>query len=286
MQYPDLSRFLSKGLSRLAPGPVGVLLMEDFTETNSTIRHHRGLGLANLLVCGPENLSISRELADHVHHVICDTTADGALGAIINPLIAALAGRWMFYGYNAEYLFYPFCESRSVGEVTAFASEERRESILTYVIDLYADDLAGSPDGVSLKGAHLDRAGYYAHSRHRDGQVMERQLDMFGGLRWRFEEHVPWERRKIDRIGLFRAKKGLELREDHTFTEEEYNTYSCPWHHNLTAAICSFRVAKALKRNPGSTFDIPTFRWHNSTRFEWHSRQLLDLGLMEPGQWF
>ena len=28
------------------------------------------------------------------------------------------------------------------------------------------------------------------------------------------------------------------------------------------------------------------FTWHNSTRFEWHSRQLLDLGLMEPGQWF
>ena len=47
-----------------------------------------------------------------------------------------------------------------------------------------------------------------------------------------------------------------------------------------------FRTAKALKRNPGSTFDIHTFRWHNSTPFQWHSRQLLDLGLMEPGQWF
>jgi hypothetical protein len=26
--------------------------------------------------------------------------------------------------------------------------------------------------------------------------------------------------------------------------------------------------------------------WHNSAPFEWHSQQLLDLGLMEPGQWF
>jgi hypothetical protein len=41
-----------------------------------------------------------------------------------------------------------------------------------------------------------------------------------------------------------------------------------------------------LKRNPGSSFDIQTFKWHNSAPFEWHSRQLLDLGLMEPGQWF
>jgi len=79
---------------------------------------------------------------------------------------------------------------------------------------------------------------------------------------------------------------GLRLRADHRFSDEEYNTYACPWHNNLTAAIASFRTAKALKRNPGSTFDIHTFRWHNSTPFEWTSTQLLDMGLMEPGQWF
>ena len=97
---------------------------------------------------------------------------------------------------------------------------------------------------------------------------------------------MPATRRKIDRIPLFRAKKGLRLRWDHTFNDEEYNTYACPWHHNITAAICSFRTAKALKTNPGSTYDIDSFKWHNSAAFEWHSRQLLDLGLMEPGQWF
>jgi hypothetical protein len=107
----------------------------------------------------------------------------------------------------------------------------------------------------------------------------------FGGVRWRFEEHIPEQRRKIDRISLFRAKSGLELRTDHTLNYEEYNTYACPWHNNITAVVASFRTAKALKRNPGSSFDIPTFQWRNSVRFEWHSQQLLDLGLMEPGQW-
>jgi hypothetical protein len=48
----------------------------------------------------------------------------------------------------------------------------------------------------------------------------------------------------------------------------------------------SFRTAKALRSNAGSMFDIRDFRWHNSVRFEWHSQQLMDLGLMEPGQWF
>ena len=63
-------------------------------------------------------------------------------------------------------------------------------------------------------------------------------------------------RGRIDRIALFRAKPGLHLRPDHTFDDEEYNTYACPWHHNLTAAVLSFRTAKALKSNPGSTYAI------------------------------
>jgi len=41
-----------------------------------------------------------------------------------------------------------------------------------------------------------------------------------------------------------------------------------------------------LKQNPGSIFDIPTLKWHNSAAFEWQSRQLLNLELMELGHWF
>jgi hypothetical protein len=224
-----------------------------------------------------------------VQRVDYDATAAGAVEAAVNAVIAAAPGQWIYYCFNAEYLFFPFCETRSVGEMLAFHAEERRDAMLTYVVDLYADDLGRFPDAVSLDHAHLDRSGYYALARkdpQNVDQPKERQLDFFGGLRWRFEEHIPQDRRKIDRIGLFRAKPGLRLRSNHTLTDEEYNTYACPWHHNLTAAICSFRTAKALKTNPGSTFDIDTFKWHNSAPFEWHSRQLLDLGLMEPGQWF
>ena len=72
----------------------------------------------------------------------------------------------------------------------------------------------------------------------------------------------------------------------HRFNIEEYNTYSCPWHHNLTAAIPSFRVAKALASNPGSRQSIRDFTWRNSEAFLWNSQQLMELGLMEPGQWF
>ena len=180
-------------------------------------------------------------------------------------------------------------KTRNIREMLAFHTEERRNALLSYVVDLYADDLDQFPNAVSLDHAHLDKSGYYALGRPdpaNHNHPKDRQLDFYGGLRWRFEEHVPWTRRKIDRVSLFRARPGLELRGDFTFDDEEYNTFACPWHNNLTAAVCSFRTAKALKSNPGSRYDIRDFRWHNSAPFQWHSQQLMNLGLMEPGQWF
>ncbi|MEM7489578.1 MAG: hypothetical protein AAF390_10700, partial [Pseudomonadota bacterium] len=136
--------------------------------------------------------------------------------------------------------------------------------------------------------AWLDESGYYALARWDDdaGAALDRQLDFFGGLRWRFEEHVPWEKRRIDRVALFRAEKGLRLLPGHVLSEPEMNTYACPWHHSMTASIASFRAAKALATNPGSRAAIPGFRWDGSIPFEWRAQQLMDLGLMEPGQWF
>ncbi len=282
MQHANVSAYLSRPL---APGPVAILLMEDYCETDSTLRHHLRLGFPNIVALAPSDLEIAPDLAENIDLVPHDFARDNPFETL-NRMIPALEGHWVYYGFNAEYLFYPFSETRSIGELTRFVSEERRDSILTYAIDLYAEDLGENSNGVSLQTAHLDQAGYYAHARWREGQRQERQLDMFGGLRWRFEEHIPWERRKIDRIGLFLAQKGLKLRPDHTFNIEEYNTYACKWHHNVTAAICSFRVAKSLRTNPGSAAEIDQFTWGNSRKFTWDSHQLMELGLMEPGQWF
>ncbi len=289
MHYHSLDAFLQNGRATLSKGPIALIMVEDDVEVATTLRHHHQTGFKTVVAFMPPVFDLPKDLETVVHRVDYDVTAEGAVEHAINKIIAAARGQWIYYCFNAEYLFFPFCETRSVGEMLAFHTEERRDAMLTYVVDLYADDLASFPDAVSLDSAHLDRSGYYALARKdadNHNHPKERQLDFFGGLRWRFEEHVPETRRKIDRISLFRAKEGLTLNSDHTMSDEEYNTYACPWHHNLTAAICSFRTAKALKSNPGSKFDIQTFTWHNSAPFEWHSRQLLDLGLMEPGQWF
>jgi hypothetical protein len=289
MDYKSLDAFLTKSRGALAKGPVALVFAEDPVELTSTVRHHLELGFPTLLLIGIETEELPEGLAEKIHRIRYDIHADSAVPKAVNRLIAAAPGSWFYYCYNAEYLFFPFCETRNIREMLAFHAEERRDAMLTYVVDLYAGDLSRHPDAVSLEEALLDRSGYYALGRPdplNHNHPKERQLDFFGGLRWRFEEHVPPARRRIDRIALFRAQPGLELGDNHSFNIEEYNTYACPWHNNITAAICSFRTAKALKHNPGSTYDIPDFRWHNSTAFHWRSEQLMDLGLMEPGQWF
>ncbi len=286
--FPSLDAFLSEARSVCGKGPVAVILVEDETEVASTLRHHLDCQFKVVIALIPDAFALPDDVAAKIVRVNHAITRPDVAQEALNQIIAIAPGLWMYYCYNGEYLFYPFCETRSVGEMLAFHAEERRNAMLCYVVDLYADDLSKAPNAVSLERAHLDRTGYYALARPdpSTGQPKDRQLNFYGGLRWRYEEYIPEVSRKIDRIALFWTKPGLKLRADHTFNDEEYNTFACPWHNNLTAAICSFRTAKALKSNPGSTFDIDSFKWHNTTTFEWHSRQLLDLGLIEPGQWF
>lgn len=284
----DLKRL---GRGALGKGPVAILIAEDEVELKATATHLLNLRFGKLVLLAPEGMQAADEIAsdkgDTVVLVRHPTRQPGTAADAVNTVIPLAPGTWLHYCFNGEFLFFPFSETRSIREACAFAEEERRYSILTYVIDLYAADLTAHPGAVCRDTAHLDRAGYYAETRRNgDGDVMERQLNFFGGLRWRFEEHVPKDKRRIDRTGLFRAERGLKLLDDHRLSNEELNTYACPWHNSMTAAICSFRVAKALRSNPGSRHDIDSFLWHRSEKFDWTAQQLMDLGLMEPGQWF
>ena len=289
MQYKSVTAFLDKERDSLGKGPIAIIMAEDHVEVESTLLHHLAIGFRKVLLLSNREIALSASVAAQITRIDFETYQRNAMQRAVNQMIAAAPGAWLYYGFNAEYLFHPFCESRNIRELLAFHTEERRDALLSYVIDLYADDLEKHPSAVSLENAMLDRSGYYALGRPdaaNHNHPRERQLDFFGGLRWRFEEHVSPTRRKIDRIALFRAKPGLQLRPDFTFSDEEYNTYACPWHHNITTAVVSFRTAKALKSNPGSRYDIHDFKWYNSIKFQWNSQQLMDLGLMEPGQWF
>ena len=287
MRFDSLRTLTSGGVLNQAKGPVAAIIAEDEVEVESTVRHHAEKGFRTILLFAPAELELDDAVAAEVTRTDFPTLSPDAAPTIVNALVPVLPrATWLYYCYNAEYLFYPFSETRSVGEMLTFHAEERRSSMLTYVIDLYAGDLGSAGNAVALRDAWFDEAGYYARARDGADGPKERQLDFHGGLRWRFEEHIDEARLRIDRIGIVRTAPGIKLLSDHTWSEEELNTYSCPWHHNLTAAIMSFRTAKALRTNPSSRRAIDTFRWRNSAAFEWRSQQLLDLGFMETGQWF
>lgn len=288
VRFTTIDKATADPAIREAKGPVAVIIAEDDVEIDTTIRHHGFAGFCTIILVAPTEVTLGEDVDEMVIRIDHPTRMADATEVVVNAIAATLPEKtWLYYCYNAEYLFYPYAESRTIGEMLVFHGEERRSAMLTYVIDVYAGDLRDAKDAVSLEDAHLDRSGYYAQARYAaDGQQRDRQLDFHGGLRWRFEEHIADARRRIDRIAIVRTQKGVRLRADHTWSDEEFNTFACPWHNNITAAIVSFRTAKALRTNPSSRFDIDTFRWHNSTEFEWHSQQLLELGLMEPGQWF
>ena len=289
MRYSSIADLLGRVAARLVPGPTAIVMAEDEVEIDSTLAHLLKLGFRDVVLLVPEGLEPTGAGLERVHVVTHDVFAEAALPEAVNRMMDSLSGAWLHCCYNAEYLLFPFYETRRIRELLTFHAEERREAMLTYVIDLYAGDLQAAPNAVSLDDAWLDRSGYYALPRKdpaKGWEPKERQMDYFGGLRWRFEEHVPWARRKLDRVSLFRARVGLRMAADFTLNDDEMNTAQCAWHHNLTAAVCSFRTAKALRSNPGSRSEIGSFRWRNSERFRWDSQQLMDLGLIEPGQWF
>ncbi|MCK0096496.1 hypothetical protein MWU60_13010 [Yoonia sp. F2084L] len=287
MHYPSLSALINETKRSLSKGPIALILIEDETEVASTITHHVNAGFAHLIVFCAATHPLPADLPENLHRVDFDVSAEDALQVIANTLIKALPDQWFYYCYNTEYLFFPFCEYRSVGEMLGFMQEERRHTVMASMVDLYAKDLNAHPNAVDHASAHFDKSGYYALAREdAEGAALERQVNIFGGLRWRFEEHIPKSRQRTDRVAFFRTQPGLQMLPDRSFNMAEYNTYSCPWHNNLSAAICSFRTAKALRRNPGSRAVIDTFHWPQSEPFSWQSQQLLDLGLMEPGQWF
>lgn len=287
MHYPDLSSLIADRKRALAHGPIALLLAEDDAALAQTIAYHSAMGFAAVIVfCAPA-LVLPAQGDTPLHRVDHDLGAPDALPKVINAISAAAAGQWIYYGYNAEFLMFPFCEYRNVIEMLRFVTEERRRSVQCCLVDLYPDDLTRAPDGVDLDNAHFDGAGYFATARYAPAQGhLERQVDIYGGLRWRFEQFIPYPRRRLDRGALFLADRGVQVGADGLFNIAEYNTYACPWHHNLTAAVCSFRAAKALRRNPDSRAAIDRMTWAQSRKFTWRSQQLMDHGLMEPGQWF
>lgn len=278
MTPPTIAAFLG-GLRRapLRPGVVTVLAATDGWLAEATLAHLGRLGTGPVLVLGP---GAAGRGVPGVRHIACALDTPAAVAAALNALIDGLAGRWIAWCQNAEFLFYPFCETRTLDDLATFLGEERRRVLFSYALDLYAPRLPGADEDPTALGLMFDGAGYHAFPQ------ADQRLDLYGGLGWRFEELMPADQQPLGRPALFLAERGVHLTRALMFTTPDHGTVACPWHHNPTGAVMSLRRARLLMAHPGYPPLADRLVWRHSVPFDWTSRQLLDRGLIEPGQWF
>lgn len=284
-----LDRFSTARAPLPGNGPVAVVICEDHADIAATLDHLAGLGCGTLAVFAPAIPADAAPPGPESLLILCRTAVPGAMPACVNAVIARAPGRWVHFCYNGEFLFHPFSETRGLPELLRFVEGERRAAVAGVTVDLYpADPAAGIVRaGIGPGAAHFDAAGYFARDRiGPDGAKLERQPEILGGLRWRMAEHFPPDRRSLDRVALFRARRGLRMDAAGHLSDPELNTRSAPWHRSVTAAVASTRVARALLGAPAARDGIDGFLWRHAQQFEWRAQQLMEAGLMEPGQWF
>ena len=276
MQFDTIEAMIA-ARPALPGGGIAVLLCETRMQVQCSAERLAAQGAGVIIAIG--DAPDLRDLGIPVVR-IAEVPPQSRAWSLLNLLIDAFSGRWILWQWNGEYFVFPFGETRTLSDLVAFLSDERRKMIFTYAFDLYADDLPagdGRPEDVPL---HFDRIGYHAFPRE------EKVLRLFGGLGWRFAEYAPREMGQIGRTSLLRAEKGVWIDRKYLFQDPDYASVQCKWHHNPTAAMMSLRRARRIMAHPEFHEVRGKLLWEGSEPFEWSSRQLLELGMIEPGQWF
>jgi len=263
-------------IAGLGPGVIGILLCDSQRHVAASARRMADQGVGAIIAVGrTETLP---ELDIPVVHIADPLQGDTARD-VLNALFASLTGRWVLWLWNGEFLYFPFGETRSLDDLTEFLNNERRKGFYAYAIDLYAPSMPedGAPADWDLS---FDRIGYHAFPRP------DQQLRLYGGLGWRFEELTPPAMQPLGRTALLKVAPGVQLDREMLFGQTEYDSVSCPWHHSTTGAVMTMRRAHRILAHPNFPPVADNLMWLGSVRFQGTSRQLLELGMIEPGQWF
>lgn len=275
MQF-QTARDFARARPKLPTGVAGVVLADTQRHAQASVSHLVERGAGAIVVIGDAG-----PLETDGCPLIRIAEKPGAQAQrLLSEVLDALAGRWVAWLWAGEFLFYPFAETRSLPELAAFLADERRKVLFCYALDLYAPDMPGAGEAPWDRQLHFDRIGYQPFPQP------DRRLNLHGGLGWRFEEMSPVDQHQIGRSSLVRAEAGMALDRAWRFGDEDRDSVSCPWHNSPTGAVMSLRRAYRVLAHPGFPDVADDLIWQGSTPFDWTSRQLLELGMIEPGQWF
>ncbi|MGB0905342.1 MAG: hypothetical protein ACPGVJ_10640, partial [Mangrovicoccus sp.] len=208
-----------------------------------------------------------------------DTHKPGAFALAYSALADRVAGAWLFGCWNGEFLYFPYCDSRTIGDLTSFAADERRRAIGGVVVDVFPQNLAQLSGGTQ-NTVWVDHLGYsFADPSPATSAT---PTPLFGGLRERLSTGRAAADR-IDRSLIIRATSGAELGPDGIWSDPDLNSRHCRWHHSPTAVLASYRMA--LWHAARSDRAFQDLVWPGATQLTWSAKQFSELGMMEPGQW-
>jgi len=130
MRFSNLADLKKNGAAALSKGPIALIIVEDKVEVDTTIRHHINAGFKSVIAFVPATFKLPDDVEAGCHRVDFDAKLTSLpLAEIVNELIPLTHGQWMYYCYNAEFLFHPFSETRNITEMLTFHAEERREAM-------------------------------------------------------------------------------------------------------------------------------------------------------------
>lgn len=269
----------ARNVASLPQGVVAILICESGLQAAASARRLAAQGAAAIIAIGAGTAALPQDLSCPVIILDLDPT-ESQTHTALNDLFDALSGRWVLWLWNAEFFVFPYGENRTLADLATYMGEERRRTVFTYAFDLYADLLPEGDEPPEQAGLCFDATGYHAFPQ------ADQQVRLFGSLGWRFEEMMPSSLQQIGRTSMLRAERGVHLGRDMIFEDPEYASVSCPWHHNLTAAMMTLRRTYRLVAHPNFHTVRRKLDWAGTTEFDWTSSQLLELGMIEPGQWF
>ncbi len=275
MQFQTVREF-ARARTKLPMAMTAVVLCDSPRHAQNSISHLIAQGAAAVVTigdCGPID-------TDGRPHVRIAQNPEPRAHKALTEVLKALTGRWVTWLWAGEFLFYPFAESRNLAELTGFLTDERRKMLYCYALDLYAAQMPRGDQDPKDCGLHFDRIGYQPFP------IADKGLNLHGGLGWRFEELSPAEMHQIGRSTLIKVEEGMTLDRFWRFGHPDFDSVSCPWHNSPTGAVMSLRRSYRITAHPGFADVASDLMWQGSVPFDWSSRQLLELGMIEPGQWF
>lgn len=298
-------RHVTRAAADFPPGPVAILLCDGDLMACASASWAVRRGAAALIALGPEG-TVRRALESARNSGLSGGAAAGAaVGPVgraeaplwLSALGRALDGRWVLPLFNGEFPAFPWFETRSLADLAAFQDGERRRGVGGWVVDMHAPGLAEAaeaddPDWAPPDRTLFDLGGCFALTGPAEpweaegaGPVPPEAPRLYGGVGWRHQERFARPPR-LDRTAFFRVARGMTVDETFRQGDPKADGLSGAWHRSPTMAVMSFRTARALLSQPEVAADPPDLAWSGARSWGWSSGELLDAGVIEPGQWF